>query len=509
VCLGLRVVMVCCALVVGAAGTAVPVGASGASSRPPITPGVRVGQPYVTPGHGATLGPIGKDPSKAHGIQLSALSGLLDDRPIFNGDFADPFALRDGSVMYAYATDSTGAAGGVPPAHIPVIAMPRDGGFAGRYMGDALPTLPKWTVSGFQWAPAVWARPDGTFVLYYSTPATIPLQCLADHSAPGCVETVNGPNTAMCISAATSTNAAGPFVDHSSSAFVCPTARGGAIDPSVFVMPDGTPWLLWKSDGDCCNEQTHIYSQQLSPDGLSTAGPPHLLIGATQAWEGGLVEAPSMVQQGSTYWLFYSANRWGTPAYGIGVARCAAVTGPCTKPLHGAWDESTNSANGQGFGGSEFFEAGGLIWMVHHGLVPGEEGDFAQRRLYVDLLAFPKDGVPRLAAGAPAAALAEGTLYFGDPHLPVRSRAAFLRLLRTVPPSFTDESDATAVHDGLLACLGLSKRQSAAQIVASLTARGLTVFESYVVSEFAAEYLCTNQLPTALADIRRALVDGS
>jgi hypothetical protein len=215
-----------------------------------------------------------------------------------------------------------------------------------------------------------------------------------------------------------------------------------------------------------------------------------------------------MVQQGTTYWLFYSANLWGTPSYGIGVARCAAVTGPCTKPLHRAWDTSTDNANGQGFGGSEFFEVGGLIWMVHHGLVPGEEGDDAQRRLYVDLLAFPKDGVPRLAAAAPAAALAEGTLYYGDPHLPARPPAAFLQLLRTVPGAFADESDGTAVDDGLLACLGLSKRHDAAQIVSSLTARGLTAFESYVVAEFAAEYLCTNQLAHALTDIRRALMNG-
>jgi len=36
---------------------------------------------------------------------------------------------------------------------------------------------------------------------------------------------------------------------------------------------------------------------------------------------------------------------------------------------------STKSANGQGYGGSEFFVAGGgLVWMVHHGLVPGQSG---------------------------------------------------------------------------------------------------------------------------------------
>ena len=78
---------------------------------------------------------------------------------------------------------------------------------------------------------------------------------------------------------------------------------------------------------------TTIYSQQLSADGLSVVGPAHRLIGATQSWEGNLVEAPSMIENAGTFWLFYSGNRWGTDNYGIGVARCATVVGPCTKPL--------------------------------------------------------------------------------------------------------------------------------------------------------------------------------
>ena len=195
----------------------------------------------------------------------------------------------------------------------------------------------------------------------------------------------------MCISRATSSSPAGPFIDDSSSAFVCPVSQGGAIDPSVFVASDGTPWLLWKSDGDCCNLPTSIYSQQLSADGLSVVGPAHRLIGASQSWEGGLVEGPSMIQNGSSFWLFYSANLWGTDGYGIGVASCASVIGPCTKPLDHAWlsSEGNGGQSDPGPGGEEFFQVGGLIWMVHHGLAPGQSGDGAQRRLYVDLVAFP------------------------------------------------------------------------------------------------------------------------
>ncbi len=363
-----------------------------------IEPKSRAGQlPLPPTGRLPTLGPRSFNPSKANGVQLDVLSGLRDDTPIFNGDFADPFVLRTPAALYLYASNTT-ASQYAPAAHIPEIELAQASDFRGRYLGDALPQLPKWTVSGFQWAPSVFARPNGTYVMYYSTPATIPLICLAKPTSPGCIHTSDGPSSAMCISRATSTNPAGPFVDDSTSAFVCPVAQGGAIDPSVFIAADGSPWLLWKSDGDCCGLPTTIYSQQLAPDGLSVVGPAHRLIGASQPWEGGLVEGPSMLESGGNLWLFYSANLWGTDHYGIGVAQCGSVTGPCTKPLDHAWLSSAESGgqSDPGPGGQEFFQVGGLIWMVHHGLAPGQSGNLAQRRLYVDLLAFPNGQPPRI-----------------------------------------------------------------------------------------------------------------
>jgi hypothetical protein len=472
-------------------------------------PSARAGQLPIPAGRLPTQGPIGLDPSTAHGVQLNVLSGLLDDTPIYNGDFADPFALRTPDDLYIYSsnTQNTQYAAG---AHVPVIELARNSGFKGKYLGDALPTLPKWTVSGFQWAPSVWTRPDGINVMYYSTPATIPLGCRAKTPPSGCVKTTNGESSAMCISRATSANPAGPFIDDSSSAFVCPVAQGGAIDPSVFVAPDGTPWLLWKSDGDCCNMPTTIYSQQLSADGLSVVGPAHRLIGATQSWEGNLVEAPSMIENAGTFWLFYSGNRWGTDNYGIGVARCATVVGPCTKPLSHAWLSSTVSGgqSDPGPGGSEFFQVGGLIWMVHHGLAPGQSGNDAQRRLYVDLLAFPGDGTPRLAPRSPAAALAEALLYYGDPATPPQPDAAFLALLHKVPSAFSHDTDQTLVADGQLACTGLAHEQGADDVIDSLTAHGLDQFEASLVAITATEHFCPQDGLQALKDVQEALTQG-
>jgi hypothetical protein len=483
--------------------------ATSSSLKLSIQPNARAGQIPAPP----SLGPRSLDPSKSNGVQLDVLSGLQNDRPIFDGDFADPFALRTSDAIYLYATNTT-TTKYAPGAHIPAIVLTRDSGFEGKYLGDALPTLPTWTVSGYQWAPSVWARPDGTYVMYYSTPATNPLGCLVNPPAADCVHTPAGPRTAFCISRATSSSPAGPFVDDSSSAFVCPVSSGGAIDPSVFVDANGTPWLLWKSDGDCCGLPTTIYSQQLSPDGLSVVGPPHRLIGASQAWEGGLVAGPSMIQQGDDYWLFYSANLWGSDNYGIGIAHCASVTGSCTKPLDHAWLSSSSSGGSSGGqsdpgpGGQEFFQVGGLIWMVHHGLAPGQTGNFAQRRLYVDLLAFPTGQLPRVAPRPAAAALAEAILYYGDPDLPSQPTQAYLSLVRGVGDAFSGASDASVVGDGRLACTDLGHRQPTAQVVQSLEQRHLTLFEAYVVAIFATEYFCPQNASQALADLQRALNQG-
>src|SRR5580692_8616617 len=193
-----------------------------------LKPSIRTGQIYVPPGRSATKGPVGADPSQSHGLQLNILAGLDHDEPIYDGDFADPSALAVSNTLYFYASSSSPSTYD-HGANVPVIALSRGAGFSGRFVGDALPKVPSWTVSGYQWGPDVWERPDGTYVLYYSTPATVPLGCLASPPAHGCVKTTHGETNAECISRATATTPTGPFVDDSTSAFICPLDEGGAI----------------------------------------------------------------------------------------------------------------------------------------------------------------------------------------------------------------------------------------------------------------------------------------
>ena len=460
-------------------------------------------EPDARPGELApTLGAQSSNISREGAVHLGVIPGLLNGTPIFSGDFADPYILRTKNALFTFAT-STVTTKFAKAANIPVIALTAGSNFTGHYLGDALPKVPKWTVKGFQWAPAVWARPDGTYVMYYSTPATVWLACQGRKLAPGCVKTTHGKSNAECISRATSTQPAGPYVDDSSSAFICPTNLGGAIDPSVFVASDGTPWLLWKSDGDCCHLPTEIYIQQLSSDGLSVVGPPHSLIGATQRWEGGLVEGPSMVENNGNFWLFYSANSWGTPNYAIGVARCASLTGPCTKPLNGPWLAS--EAGGQGPGGQEFFQVGGLVWMVHHALAQGQSGNEAQRRIHVDLIAFSPGKVPHVAPPAVSAALAEVFLYYEDPKLPAAPQAAFVKVMRAVPGMTATQTPARLLADSQYVCTGLGLQRSPIAMDAALEKRGLSAFQGYTLGMFASEYLCPKDSLEALKDIQGLL----
>ncbi len=323
-----------------------------------------------------TKGPSTEAERQGTPVRLGTVEGLLIGTPIYDGDFADPFVLAQDGTAFAYATNTV-------DANVPVLQwIAQD---SGRYLGDALPELPAWTSKGLVWAPAVWARPDGTYVLYYTT--------------------VDNASKKQCLSRATASNPAGPFTDGSAAAFVCPLELGGAIDPGIFVTPDGVVHLLYKNDGNCCGLPTSIWSVPLSSDGLSPAGEPTRLITADQPWEGGLIEGPSMVSDGGTFYLFYSANAWNTAHYAIGYAICQSLQGPCTKPQQTPWMDSTTFAKGPG--GEEFFSTPSGVWMVYHGWAQGQVGaPDAERRLYLDGLTVEAGTPERIGREVAEAALA-------------------------------------------------------------------------------------------------------
>ncbi len=176
---------------------------------------------------------------------------------------------------------------------------------------DALPKLPAWASVGRTWAPDVATAPGGGYLMYVT----------AEHTASG----------RQCIGVARADAIDADFVPASDEPLVCPVEEGGAIDAATFDDADGTRYLLWKTDGNCCDLDTWIEMAPLSADGLSLAGEPRRLLKQTLAWEGALVEAPVLVERDGRYVLFYSANNYGDESYAVGAAVSDELFGPYEK----------------------------------------------------------------------------------------------------------------------------------------------------------------------------------
>ncbi len=256
--------------------------------------------------------------------------------PVYGGDFADPFVLSWGGSYYAFATNAG-------PTNVPRITSTDLVHWSG--VGDAMPTLPSWVQGGLTWAPSVWARGNGTFVMYFTArPKNLNLQCIGRAVA-------NAP--------------AGPYYDSTGGPLICQTDRGGSIDASPFVDASGAPYITWKNDGNCCNLPVSIWAQKLSADGLSLVGNASALISRDQSWENPLIEGPSMIYQRGKYTLLYSANWWESSDYGVGYATCDSPLGPCRKPQNGPVMRKADAVAGPG--GQEFFrDRNGGLWIAYH-----------------------------------------------------------------------------------------------------------------------------------------------
>ncbi len=240
-------------------------------------------------------------------------------------DFPDPDVLRVGDTYYAYATNSHAA-------NVQV-ATSTDLKSWTVSPTDALPVLPAWTAPGKTWAPDVSEVSPGNFVMYFAAANVDPAY--------------------QCVNVATSTSPTGPFVASGSAALVCNPDQGGAIDPASFVDKDGTAYLVWKNDGNCCGLDTWLQIAPLSPDRLSLAGQPTKLIRQTLAWEGAVVEAPTLVRHGGRYVLFYSANDYSGDKYRIGYATAGSILGPYKKSSHSLLSTASSGGRYVGPGGQD------------------------------------------------------------------------------------------------------------------------------------------------------------
>jgi beta-xylosidase len=279
-----------------------------------------------------------------------------------DSDFPDPGALVDGDTVYAYATNTPAVNVQVATSHDMKTWTVSD--------TDAMPELPSWATPGKTWAPGPAKLADGRYALYFTAADTA-----SKH---------------QCIGVAFAADPAGPFTSDADKPLVCPVDEGGAIDASVFTDADGSRYLVWKNDGNCCGYDTWLQLAPLAADGASLTGDPVRLIKQTQDWEGNLVEAPVIVRHDDEYVLLYSANDYGGGSYATGVATAKALTGPYTKAKTPLLSTAGTGGAYVGPGGADLVTFRGRDWMLFH--------SWDDAVVYRGMHAVPvtwKDGLPQ------------------------------------------------------------------------------------------------------------------
>jgi GH43 family beta-xylosidase len=170
---------------------------------------------------------------------------------------------------------------------------------------------PAWADNGFRnWAPEL-HRVGDRFIAYFTSVNAANVLCIGAAVA----DEITGPYT----------ETAGPLVEHPQ----------GVIDATYFES-GGVPWLFYKIDGNSVGQPTPIFVRELAADGLSFAPgsvETQVLTNQSGTWEGGVVEAPWVIERDGTFYMFYSGNVYDH-RYRTGVARATSITGPWEK--HGA-----------------------------------------------------------------------------------------------------------------------------------------------------------------------------
>ena len=159
--------------------------------------------------------------------------------------------------------------------------------------------------------------------------------------------------------------------------------------PRVGHLGDGSLYLLWKNDGNCCALDTWIYAQRLSPDGLRLLGRPARLVKQDAGWEASVVEAPTLSKRDGAYVLLFSGNDYASDFYAVGYAMCDRPLGPCADAPENPILKAGCGATGPGH--QAVFDVDDETWIAYHAR-PGQEGG-DKRVLWLDKLLW-EDGRP-------------------------------------------------------------------------------------------------------------------
>jgi xylan 1,4-beta-xylosidase len=219
--------------------------------------------------------------------------------PVIAGDHPDPSVVRLHG-EYLAATTSGNRTPGFPlfRSHDLVHWQPA---------GSIFPVRPSW-IEGDLWAPELVAD-RGSLRVYYAA------------------REKQGP---LCVGAATASNAnADSWTDHGP--IVC--QPDGSIDPSFIRDEHGSPYLIWKEDGNSVGQPTYIWAQRLDESGLHVQDQPHKLIRNDEPWEGLVVEGPYIFRHRGRFYMLYAGGFCcgNKCTYAEGEARATRLLGPWEK----------------------------------------------------------------------------------------------------------------------------------------------------------------------------------
>ena len=245
----------------------------------------------------------------------------------------------------------------------------------------------KTALSGVAWASVDFWAPEvfeyqGRFVMIYSARRT------SDHS--------------LRVGIAFSNEPEGPYQDLGKPLFDFGYA---AIDGTLFVDEDGTPYLFYARD---CSEnqvlwrhESHIYGVRLNEELTAIEGESVFLTCPDLGWEKHSGnwrwnEGPSVLKHDSQYYLFYSANACSSKEYGVGYAVADDVLGNYRKPKDNrllSYVEEEGNILVSGPGHNSFFQVGDELFTAYHSHT-FPKSPSGNRRLNVSRAGFHVDGTP-------------------------------------------------------------------------------------------------------------------
>jgi hypothetical protein len=301
------------------------------------------------------------------------------DGHVYRGSFPDPDVFRHRRTWVATSTT-------VARRSLPMLTSTNGRvwrarsayGTGARRTNDAMVGVPRWAARKHagrrhfvpSWAPAVGRASNGRWLVAYAAP-------LRRH--PG----------TRCIGIARSKRALGPFRHVRRHPLVC-AHRQNAIDPDLF-RSHGHTYLLWKTEGIPGRVSAALWSRPLRRDGrgFRPGSRAHRLLRARRAWEGSVIENPSMIRFRGRLYLFYSGNRWYTRRYAVGYAICRSVHGPCRRPQRRPLLASGRGIAGPG-GESALRGPRGRLLLAYAAWPAGRVG--SERRLHVATLKVRRHG---------------------------------------------------------------------------------------------------------------------